>query len=268
VDLQYIWVVLDHAPDVRYKKRLVLPGGFIPGPNPPKITDSFLFPRVHHLSAIQNEGLQIWDAHRNEKFVSNPFLMVACADVIGMASLSRLVGHHGKRGCRLYCAMPGHHKRNLPQYYPARLKPDHYMMSGCDHEDYPLPDILETANCIDRYTENLRYVELSPNKTQYQKHPMATGICKATILTGLPQKLWIPRLFSVDIMHLPAINIPELLVGLVTARSTQRGRPPVRNRLRAMIFELEKGIHGSTTSIYNESLCTTVVAVQRIAALR
>ncbi len=40
----YIWVILDLAPDKRYRKRHILPGGFIPGPNKPKNVDSFLFP--------------------------------------------------------------------------------------------------------------------------------------------------------------------------------------------------------------------------------
>src|ERR1700731_1899558 len=77
----YIWVLLDHAPDVCYKKKHVLSGGFIPSPNSPKITDSFLLPGIHHVSTIQNEGPQIWDAEHDEKFVLKVFLLVACADV-------------------------------------------------------------------------------------------------------------------------------------------------------------------------------------------
>jgi hypothetical protein len=210
----YIWVILDHAPDRRYTKKLVLPGGFIPGPKPPNIIDSFLIPGIHHLSAIQNEGLKIWDARRNEVFISKVFLLVACADVLGMAALSGLVGHHGKYGCWLYCALPGRHKENLPQYYPARLKPDNYEITGCDHDDYPVDQIIATANDSERYEQHLAFVERSPNKTQYTKRRLATGICKATILSGLARRLRIPRLFSVDIMHLPALNIPDLVIGL------------------------------------------------------
>jgi hypothetical protein len=40
----YIWVILNLSPDQRYKKKHVLPGAFIPGPNKPKNLDSFLFP--------------------------------------------------------------------------------------------------------------------------------------------------------------------------------------------------------------------------------
>lgn len=48
----YIWIILDHAPEVQYKKRHVLPGGIIPGPNKPKNLDSFLFPGLYHLTAL------------------------------------------------------------------------------------------------------------------------------------------------------------------------------------------------------------------------
>jgi hypothetical protein len=40
----YIWVILDIAPDKQYKKRYVIPGGFIPGPNKPKNLNSFFIP--------------------------------------------------------------------------------------------------------------------------------------------------------------------------------------------------------------------------------
>ncbi|KAG2061618.1 hypothetical protein BDR06DRAFT_1042006 [Suillus hirtellus] len=33
----YIWVVFDHVPDNRYKKKYVLPGGIIPSPKNPRI---------------------------------------------------------------------------------------------------------------------------------------------------------------------------------------------------------------------------------------
>lgn len=43
----YIWVILNLSPDKRYKKKHVLPGAFIPGPNKPKNLDSFLFPGMY-----------------------------------------------------------------------------------------------------------------------------------------------------------------------------------------------------------------------------
>ncbi|KIK25411.1 hypothetical protein PISMIDRAFT_9618 [Pisolithus microcarpus 441] len=66
----YIWIVLELSPDHRYKKKHVLPGAIIPGPRKPKIIDSFLFPGLHHLSAVQHEGLRIWDASQDRAFTS------------------------------------------------------------------------------------------------------------------------------------------------------------------------------------------------------
>ena len=53
----YIWVLFNLAPDRWYKKKHVFIGGFIPSSNNPKNTDSFLFPGLYHLAALQTEGL-------------------------------------------------------------------------------------------------------------------------------------------------------------------------------------------------------------------
>jgi hypothetical protein len=53
----YIWVLLNLPPTLRYKKKHVFIGGFIPGPDNPKNLDSFLFPGLQHLVMLQKEGL-------------------------------------------------------------------------------------------------------------------------------------------------------------------------------------------------------------------
>ena len=126
----YIWVVLDHAPDGQYLKKRVLPGGFIPGPNKPKHPDSYLFPGLYHLSALQKEGLHMWDAAKQKFVTSHPFLCLATADGPGMAYLNGLVGHYGKNGCSLFCTLPGCHKQGGTHYYPALLKPDNFDVQG------------------------------------------------------------------------------------------------------------------------------------------
>ena len=130
-----IWVVLDHAPDRRYKKPRILPGFIIPGPNKPKIMDSFLFLSLHHLIGLQKEGLAIWDASRDILFSSNPFFALGTADGPGITYLNGLVGHHGRTGCRLYCPLKGRHKPGGSHYYPALRKPLNYHVEGCDHDD-------------------------------------------------------------------------------------------------------------------------------------
>jgi hypothetical protein len=215
----YIWVILDHSPDVRYKKQHILPGGFIPGPKKPKNSDSFLFSGLHHLAALQKEGLQIWDAKRNVLFKSFPFLALATADGPGMACLSGQVGHQGKVHCRLYCPLKGRHKPLAPQYYPARLKPYQYTVEGCDHPDIDLNTLLSKFSREDtkaKYKANLDFVARSPNATEFKRRRLETGICKPSILSGLPEDrtLGIPACLPLDIMHLPALNIPDLFIPL------------------------------------------------------
>ena len=63
-------MIMDFSPEVHYKKDFVIPGGFIPGPKKPKILDSFLFPGLYHLAALQKEGLTIWNAAIDRIFKS------------------------------------------------------------------------------------------------------------------------------------------------------------------------------------------------------
>jgi hypothetical protein len=210
----YIWVIFDHAPDGRYIKKCVLPGGFIPGPNKPKNPDSYLFPGLHHLSALQKEGICMWNAMKQEIVTSYPFLCLATADGPGMALLNGLVGHHGKNGCRLFCTVPGRHKQGGTHYYPALLKPDNYNVEGSDHPDidvYQLP-----VYSVQDYEQKLEYVVQSRSETQYKKRRLETGISKPSIFMGLNPKhrLDIPGCFGSDIMHLGSLNIPDLLINL------------------------------------------------------
>ncbi|KAJ7927131.1 hypothetical protein B0H13DRAFT_1599001, partial [Mycena leptocephala] len=45
--------------------------------NPNDQSQSFFFPTVHHLSALQREGLRIWNCQTNRVFTSRPFLLEA-----------------------------------------------------------------------------------------------------------------------------------------------------------------------------------------------
>ncbi|GJE92186.1 hypothetical protein PsYK624_083390 [Phanerochaete sordida] len=217
----YLWVVLDHSPDVRYKKKHVLVGGVIPGPNKPKNVDSFLFPGLHHLSALMREGLSIWDASTNTTYLSNPFLAFVTADGPGMTYLNGEVGHQGACGCRLYCTQRGRLKVNGTTYYPASKKPFDYETPGSNFPDVnlrarPRPDEHPQEAASKRYWCNLKYVLKSENQTQYKNRRRETGIAKPSIFAGLPRNriFRMPGCFPADIMHLVALNIPELLLKL------------------------------------------------------
>jgi hypothetical protein len=138
----YIWIILDHAPSVRYKKKYVLPGGIIGGPGKPRNPDSYIFPGFHHVAALQKEGLRLWDAALDRVFTSRPFIALGTADGPGMASINGCVGHHGKLACRLYCKMPGRRKPQGTHYYPARFIPNDYNQEGCSHPDVSVAIVL------------------------------------------------------------------------------------------------------------------------------
>ncbi|KAH9846588.1 hypothetical protein C2E23DRAFT_948968 [Lenzites betulinus] len=166
----FIWVLLDLPPTVRYKKRFVLPGGNI---------DSFMFPGLHHLAALERDGLK-------REFISRPYLLLATADGPGMAYLSGLVGHQGARG-RL--------KPAANTYYPASLCPDNYDTPGSNHPDVPL---VAHAQVLTQTTR--------PRLAAYQRIRLDTGVAKPSIFSAC---------FGTDLMHLITLNLTDLITSLL-----------------------------------------------------
>ncbi|KAG2066235.1 hypothetical protein BDR04DRAFT_1130108 [Suillus decipiens] len=105
----YVWIILNLSPDKQYWRVHVWPGDFIPGLNKPKNLDSFLFVSMHHLAALQKNGLMIWDASRNTVFTSDLYFLFTSADGFGLIYWDGMVGHSGKNGCHLYCGVRGRH---------------------------------------------------------------------------------------------------------------------------------------------------------------
>ncbi len=140
----YIWVILDHNPETRYKKKHIIPGAIIPGPEKPKNIDSFLFPGMYHLSALQREGLKIWDACKKRLAVCRPFLAIVAADGPAMAWISGFVGHQGKHHCRFGCPICGRRKPGGSTYYPCLTRPENYNVEGSNHETIDLKKLMET----------------------------------------------------------------------------------------------------------------------------
>ena len=206
----YIWVLLNLSPTERYKKNHVFIGGFIPGPNNPKNLDSFLFPGLQHLVALQKERLRIWDAALQCEVESKVFLALITADGPGMMHITSLVGYHGKHGCRLYCGMQGRRERQGKHYFPALLKPLDYDVPGCMHADIDVEHLPIPSR--EQYLENLHTVTTLLNNTQYRSRRLATGISKPSIFSGLDPSstLGLPYSAGSDIMHLAALNLPDV----------------------------------------------------------
>ncbi|EJF65166.1 hypothetical protein DICSQDRAFT_50857, partial [Dichomitus squalens LYAD-421 SS1] len=216
----YIWVLFDLAPDLRYKKRYVLPGAIIPGPKKPKIVDSFLFPGLYHVAALQNTPLKIWDSHAQKIRHSRPIIFFATGDTPAMAYINGLVGHSGAHGCRLFCPLKGRRKPGGGgHYYPAMLKPadpSYARVRGSQHPDYLLrypPPTAETGS--ERYWRQLGEVLVCQTQSQYYSKRLETGIAKPSIFMGLPVNIGFPGSFPADIMHLLTLNVTELVIGLL-----------------------------------------------------
>lgn len=213
-----IWIIDDYSPVARYKKKRVFPALIIPGPNKPKILDSYLFRSFHHVSALQREnngaGFRVWDGLKEETVNSRVIVILNTADAVALTELDGRVGHHGAQGCRLGCDMKGRHKPSSGHYYAAHLRPNGYAGSGCDHPDIDIRNLSKPSPEI--YETQLAKVILATDQADYEKKRKETGISKPSILSGLVRKymLSIPLCFSVDLMHLLCINIGELLIPL------------------------------------------------------
>ncbi|OJT06946.1 hypothetical protein TRAPUB_10052 [Trametes pubescens] len=212
----YIWVVLNLSPDKRYRRKYVLPGAVIPGPNHPKDLDSFLFPGLYHVSALMNEGLSIWHAQRNTVMLVYIFLALVLGDSPAMALLSGMVGLTGRRGCRLYCPLLGRRKDRAGTYYPMLLKPAlPYAVPACSHDDVdPSTLSLDPVQRAVEYRTNRNVLMASRTKAEYERNRKETGLTKPSIFSGLSRMFELPACFPLDYMHLVALNITDCFLSM------------------------------------------------------
>ncbi|KIL55197.1 hypothetical protein M378DRAFT_91264 [Amanita muscaria Koide BX008] len=210
----FIWVILNFSPDFRYKKFSILPAGFVPGPNKPANTESFLLPSLRHFSVLQKEGLKIWDGGSQTELISRPFFMFGTADTLGLPIISGLVGHSGSHGCRLYCGFRGRRKENASMYYAAALLPTDYTVENSSHPDFDVARI--SGPNSSKYARNLSSLMGARTKKDYQVLRLQTGIVKPSICLGLQptSTLTIPNCFPLDLMHLASLNLPQHLLGI------------------------------------------------------
>ncbi|PCH37324.1 hypothetical protein WOLCODRAFT_83841, partial [Wolfiporia cocos MD-104 SS10] len=89
----FIWVLLDYAPDICYKKTHIMPGGFTPGPRNPKNVDSFLLPSLSHVAIFmgQSEKLKIC-TEQCGLYESKLYIVFGAADGPGMTYLNGTIG--------------------------------------------------------------------------------------------------------------------------------------------------------------------------------
>ncbi|KAG6819020.1 hypothetical protein H0H93_016276 [Arthromyces matolae] len=213
-----IWKIENYSPDVRFKDKKIFPCTTIPGPNKPKVVDSFTFRALYHLSALQREncghGIPVWDEKVESIIHSRIFFCFGTADAVGMPELDGRVGHHGAQGCRIGCGMKGRHKPNSGHYFAAHLRPNGYTVNDCNHPDINLRDLQPQS--VENYKEDIQTLMASADQTTYERNRKASGLSKPSILSGLSveHSLPVPRCFPLDLMHLTSLNIPELLISM------------------------------------------------------
>jgi hypothetical protein len=217
----FIWVIHNLPPSMRYKKDFVVPGAIVPGPNKPGDLESFLFPSLYHVAALQREGLRIYDSSTNTIIPrSIPCVLFGTADSLGSAAMSGMVGHIGRYGCRLYCDMPGRRRDGDSHYYPVMTLPRDYNVSGCIHADITVDDLRDhRINLPWKYSKNLDFLLAAKTQADYRACRLAVGLCRQTLLHGMPhQPIPVPSVFALDIMHLSVLNDPDLLLKLFTGK--------------------------------------------------
>ena len=217
----FIWVIHNLPPELRYKKAFVIPGAIVPGPNKLGDIDSFLFPSLYHVAALQREGLHIYDAHLDVVIPrATPIILFGTADSLGSASMSGMVGHSGRYGCHLYCDMLGRRRDGDTHYYPVMKLPRAYSIEGCCHADISVEDLRQyRKNLPWKYERNINHLLSATSEKMFRKHQLDVGLCKQTLFSGLPvQLLRIPSIFTMDIMHLSVLNDPDLFLKLFTGK--------------------------------------------------
>jgi hypothetical protein len=259
----FVWVILNLSPDLRYKKKIVLPAGFVPGPTKPKNLESFLLPTLRHFSALQKHGLPVWDARRGQDINVCPFWLFGTADTPAMPILSGLVGHGGRLGCCTFCGVPGRLKGK--KYYPAALKPDRYNVVGSSHDDVDVINLPSPS--VSKY--NMALVELlQATDSSYERIRKATGVVRPSICLGLQPNgmLPVPRCFPLDLMHLSCLNIPQHLLHIW--RNTINPKIPSDCDFTPLSSELVWNEHGALVASATPYLPSSFNRTPRNPALK
>ena len=209
-----IWLLLDCHPETCYMKTKVFPAFFIPGSKNPENSESYYYPTLHHISALQKEGFCIWDADLKCNFTSCPITLLFTADTVALMDLNGFVGHRGACGCQAYCNMTGCQKPNDHKYYPVLFIPDNYDVHGCSHPDIDVSHFLWPS--VTTYTQDLAILLGATSITNYREHHHNTEITRPSIISGLVPgcMLGIPGSFPLDLMHLAALVLSDLLLSL------------------------------------------------------
>jgi hypothetical protein len=88
-----IWIIINLSPHIRYCNTHVIPAAFIPDQKKPKHIDLYMVVGIHHLSALQKEGLQLWDCPCNKVFRADLYLLFTIGNIFYSLFITSLHQH-------------------------------------------------------------------------------------------------------------------------------------------------------------------------------
>ncbi|KIK78527.1 hypothetical protein PAXRUDRAFT_72821, partial [Paxillus rubicundulus Ve08.2h10] len=102
----------------------------------------------------------------------------------------------------VYCSVKGHQKEHVTHYYPVLLCPHNYDVTGSDHGNVDVFDLLQGGSSY--YGENINKIIAVRNPTQWDKMKMETGLTKPPLILRLhpTHSLSVPLCITSNIMHL------------------------------------------------------------------
>ena len=149
--------------------------------------------------------------------------------------------------------MPGQQHDKDTHYYPVMSRPHNYSVTQCCHADISVHDLVLYRKRLSwKYNQNIKHLLESESEKQFRERQLELGLCKQTLFSGLPVLvLAVPSIFTMDIMHLSALNDPNLFMKLFTGKLDVY-EPDDRDTWDWAIFYKDNRLwnaHGSTVPI-------------------
>ena len=195
----FIFVFLNLPPDLRYKSNYVFYPFSIPGPNPPGVVESFMWP-VFEEMAMASEGIWMWDAVDSSYFVNHAHICMALGDMLGSAKMNGMAGHsavHGDRFSMVKGARASVQPKSKYQYYP--ISPPEAKKYNPDRPEYNLGNLpLRTESS---YWDIIKSLQTAPSKARSAAITKETGVSRMP-LCAAGFAFVHPSFFPLDPFHL------------------------------------------------------------------
>ena len=98
--------------------------------------------------------------------------------------------------------------------------PHSYSVTQCCHLNDSVHDLVVYWKYLPwKYKQNIKHLLELDSEKQFREQWLDMGLCKQTLFSRLPiQVLAVPNIFTMNIMHLSALNNPDLFMKLFTGK--------------------------------------------------